>query len=1045
MSTLNTPLSRTPNQQMNLNEPPQINAQFDPRFNRQSVPGNINIAVLNQAMATLAPEHQMRLRQQPDRLGEFVAQWQRQQNAQNALANMQAGRVQGPMQPNGQLRPGQPGPGGQFNPQNAAAQLMGGQGTPQSMIAGMNPQQQQQQQMLQQQMAALGRQNMQAQIPVPPQMDHVEVPQTALHHAQMPQGIPPEIKSWGQLKAWVRANPNMAPNGIEVVWNLQRMHYQNILRNKQQQGQANIMQSGPHAPGSAPTGPQGIAAPVAPMGQMQMPMQISNGMGMTMRAPTPQEIENFRRQGGQKLAAATDEQIRNFIMRGRQQQAMQQRQVLMNRAAAANGQQISQPGMPQPNPNAIMQQMANQMPQQKPQMPESSPPAPSANNTNRPPRPSSAAPKPPQNSSPAQPPNKLKRASSDDPIEVPNPNPQSRSGPQPTQGVNQPQQPSRGMPTPAQIAAMTPEQRKKFEHVVRARQANAGASHNVTHPGNAVSQADIEKLKAIANAEQEAEARRPQQTVSMDSATKAATVEKLKETTKHLSNVMRIISQWYKITHDEARARELFRLRFRLASQFRDPGTMTTPKDSFSIPLREVEGYRGLLQRIVSDVKEWQSKQVNAAKSHDASATQPPAPTAQPTSTQGTTTPLSSANLKQQQQQLVERQHQRTSSRSSHPPAAPTSSQAPFHFGAASPHGTPVYAPKPALTQENLHIPARKKQKQNTQTPVNAQGTPGASSSPQIGKPNDVKKLPEPKQAKPALVCPEASCDRNINGFENEEALNLHTQEEHVKPLVNPLKYAQEILASVSGLDSQGRAKQPASQPSEEIAPTSVKMAPSGSKQGQTPNFKGENHSTIGTPMMRQVSMNRQGSSASHKPQSQTKASPSTKDESHVQKGRSKQGEQQPQQEAKPPADPWANSTIDPHDLAQLFQPFATGADGAISNLEAYRSITPNDTPESSKDGTSEPNSDISEGAALDISMDFDDNWQPFGPSDSDTLLDLNSFNFGGGDDDLTMFDNNDASMDANFQQTWDDLVDNSAFDKPFSLDPSSDMYSMNV
>ena len=148
---------------------------------------------------------------------------------------------------------------------------------------------------------------------------------------------------------------------------------------------------------------------------------------------------------------------------------------------------------------------------------------------------------------------------------------------------------------------------------------------------------------------------------------------------------------------------------------------------------------------------------------------------------------------------------------------------------------------------------------------------------------------------------------------------------------------------------------------------------------------------------------------------------------------------QETQQEPSPAfEDPWAN-TIDPHDLFSAFQPFASGGGGAISNMDAYRAITPNDTPESSKDsGVSEPNSDISDGVNLDINIDiFNDNWQPFGPNSADALFDINNFSMSK-DDDTMMFD--DQQPNQSFQ--WEDF-DTSTFDKPFSFDTS--MYSMNA
>jgi hypothetical protein len=426
-------------------------------------------------------------------------------------------------------------------------------------------------------------------------------------------------------------------------------------------------------------------------------------------------------------------------------------------------------------------------------------------------------------------------------------------------------------------------------------------------------------------------------------------------------------------------------------------------------------------------------KKQDAPKTQTAPSTQA---AAQPPQAAQAPTPLNAANLQQQQQQL--KMHQRSNSRSSHTPAAPTSAQPPMGFGATSPHGAPSYLNSNTLTQEKMHIPARKKQKQNS-TPVPGQGTPGSNASPQVPKAAspELKRQAEAKSQTKALTCPDADCDRSTVTFESEDALKAHNFEEHIKPLSDPVKFAQENLASGLGLDSQGNSKKPISQePAHTAAPTSAKMISGNSKQGHTPNIK-ESTSAAGTPMNRQVSMHRQGSAAGGKPNVQSNG----KDAASKPQPASKDSTKQPEAQLSATVDPWANATIDPNELYQSFQPFESGAGGAISDMNVYRSITPNDTPESSKDGVSEPNSDISEGVGLDINLDIlDEKWMPFGPTDADALFDMNNFNVNGGDDDLLMFDDDQTA--ANFG-SWDDMVDASALDKPFSFD--SNFFSMNT
>ena len=63
----------------------------------------------------------------------------------------------------------------------------------------------------------------------------------------------------------------------------------------------------------------------------------------------------------------------------------------------------------------------------------------------------------------------------------------------------------------------------------------------------------------------------------------------------------------------------------------------------------------------------------------------------------------------------------------------------------------------------------------------------------------------------------------------------------------------------------------------------------------------------------------------------------------------------------------------------------------------------------------------------------------PFGPSDTEGFFDISGFNVNG-EDDLAMFD---VDPPAVTYQSWDDMVDPSVLDKPFSFDTS--LYSMNA
>jgi hypothetical protein len=585
MANLNAPL-RTPSQQTNHPEQTQVNPNgfgqpLDPRFmqGRQPGPGNgTNTVGMNPAMlAGMPPEQQQRLANlPPEKLNEVVTKWHEQRAAQMNASNMQAGRPQMPMQANGQMRPGQQMPQpGQFTQQNAANQFMANQGqrAPQSMTAGMNPQQQL---MLQQQMAAMRPQNQMQQRNNMPQniapgqqtmaqMDGLDIPPIFQSNTNMPQGVPPDIRKWGQLKHWAAQNPNLSQDMIENVRRLQMMHYQQMVRARtQQQGQTALMQAGAQGGQMGmPTAPQGVSAPVAPMVQHQM--QMPNGLNMPgpgqMRQITQQQIQDVRNHPSGKMASATDDQIRALLMRNpqtqltpQQQQQRQLMQMQMTRMAQANNQRSLQQPQPNVNPAGPIQNISGQVSQQKQSQPSSelATPTTAAANTSRV---SQAQPNnrnPTQNSSPAQPPKNLKRASSDDVVEVPNPNSQqSRQTPHQAQAPKQiPQQPRANL-TREQIAALEPDARKKYEQFVRLSQANQVKGPTPTNPVD-------EKLRVINKEEQEKANKHPLPDLPMDQATKTQTEQLLRAIKGPLANVLKAVPKWFQITLDEQRARSFF-------------------------------------------------------------------------------------------------------------------------------------------------------------------------------------------------------------------------------------------------------------------------------------------------------------------------------------------------------------------------------------------------------------------------------------------------------------------------------------------------------
>jgi len=239
--------------------------------------------------------------------------------------------------------------------------------------------------------------------------------------------------------------------------------------------------------------------------------------------------------------------------------------------------------------------------------------------------------------------------------------------------------------------------------------------------------------------------------------------------------------------------------------------------------------------------------------------------------------------------------------------------------------------------------------------------------------------------------------------------------EEHIKPLRNPTQYVLGELADMMGLEQDGTVK-------------NIPVA-------NLPEVAAKTESTPAAVSL--TLMNRQISAAGFKSSPANSKTPKL-DESreNSQQSKNKQGE------ASYPAlataeDLWANASINPQDLLHNFQGLETGAGGAISDMSIYRSITPNDTPESSKDGNSEPNSDITEGLDLNINLDiFDSDWVPYGPGVGDELLDLSKINVNPDDD---------WPQDEESSQwfSWGDYADANMQSKPLDMGFDTSMFSM--
>lgn len=340
---------------------------------------------------------------------------------------------------------------------------------------------------------------------------------------------------------WAQQNPTMGNETQDSIKQLQKIHWQTIMRSKQQA----LQQNGGVAPGGLQQNQNPMSSMPPGMGNAPVVPNMVN-QGPPIRQPTQQEIINARNHPSGKMAAASDDQIRIFLIRqqalARQQQQQQSQMHNANMAGQINLINQSRPGQQPPNTRA-----PNQPPQSQPQAQQAKPAPPNAEaanaqNANRAGRPTpNAARNAPPSSSPAQAPkNNLKRAQSDDVIEVPNPNiqqpprPAAQSqGPVPQQMGQQPRPPM----TPAQVAALDPEARKRYEMNVRLAQGSA-------------------RLNTIMREEDEKAKNEPFIVIPMTAEQKNQVTAQLRsQLLQPLNNMSKALTRWYQITKDDERAR----------------------------------------------------------------------------------------------------------------------------------------------------------------------------------------------------------------------------------------------------------------------------------------------------------------------------------------------------------------------------------------------------------------------------------------------------------------------------------------------------------
>jgi hypothetical protein len=701
--------------------------------------------------------------------------------------------------------------------------------------------------------------------------------------------VPPNVKTWGQLKEFVQQNQqNLPPDLLDKV-----RRFQSVFIQKQNaQATANAA-PGNQLPGQLPQGP-GPNQPVmtgsqAPPAQM-IPQQPNVGPGAGMRNMnanpqnfanmgnplnvTEQELQTFKARVPQ-AQGMPPEQLRKAVMQWKISQLQKQNPALAQQAmnAMRQAQLVQQGGisnMPPQNPMApTVPQMGPQSAAMVPQLSQQL-----ANMQHQPPQ---------QQNAPANKKGQKRSGATDDVVEIPNPNQSPQKPAQNNAQQHKNQKPAMQFDAeqlknihPDKIKQMAPEQRAVMQQSMQQLQqkmqmdalkrAQSSTNQNQKaldgqHGPQAqqaaqMSQAQREQLQAQSAAQpaqvsqlkiQQQRARlaaiisevetayRKGMPQEVTDASFAEVVQKLRACREMIVKLDKMLPTAMNFVNDKM-LKQVCLERARLLGEMNLDGNINGYLSLSTQQIGEAEANirRFLMQCLAHITKMKTTSPPEQAQQNTDQAKPPPAPLA------------ATAAMA------------RTASKSgdrSKPPPAPTSAvPPPFPVSHQSPHGVPVYdGSNHGLTPDKLQLPANKRRKtgqpgSSASTPANAGTTPGSMPSPNIKmqSPDDKRRQVQPKVEPPRgperkFKCADEYCESHVTGFEREEELQAHTAETH-KQIENPLDFFLENAAAAFELDMEGNEKMP--QIDDKALLTSVKPSAAGPNmikqeslkvEGQTP------------------------------------------------------------------------------------------------------------------------------------------------------------------------------------------------------------------
>ncbi|OGM43038.1 hypothetical protein ABOM_009289 [Aspergillus bombycis] len=878
-----------------------------------------------------------------EQLTAFLMNQQRRPLNNQAMARANANQQSMPMQPN----LSQPGQGQQMvngqagNNQNMRASLnlqqqlanMSGAQAPNQMLPGqqqMTAQQRQQQQQQRQhdlyKMQLLRQQSGGLEMSPDQVKDMDRMPFPPSIHNNLPSPPPKHIKTWGQLKQWATANPQVL-GGIDLqkLVAFQKLHLNHILAQNKEGGR------NPDSGGQNPWMQMPFQGqPQQFMNQQQFqPGQQQGPINMPpMRPITGQDIQIARQRLGAQVQNYTDEQLRELLYRNRQKQLMQLAQNRAAQLAAQQGQQTPSSQQPPVTAPSATPQIKSEAQHQQPttQLNQQMQATKTQNATPGKGVKGPAAKQPPKRKIP-----------NEESADAQNTPAQKLAPPVASQGLSGSTPARPNMPfTREQLVNMTPQQRAQLEAHIRRQQGQNQTRAPISRTAAEEQWNNLpDKIRQMYN-EILVQAP-PAEPVSVTPEQNAQMSQQLRECTDMLGRMDTLVQWFSKIPNQEKNVKSLLAMRIQLMRQFK-PGPDWTINDHFTVSpeyLTMTTNYvKKLFQAMITRVSQHQNQPSGQRPSVSQGSTNVQS------STQNNMPALNASNLQQLQQQ--EEAIQRARRASSQTAVSATSAVPP--------------APMPP---QELKLPPPKKRKQSHAGPIT--GTAGTKS------PAAKQTAADAKMVATAMVgpfkCSVPQCQHHYQGFATQNALDKHVEETHrvEESIEDPLQFA---LDSFRNLVKEEDKASPESQAPKKSAGSAMDTPQVPPKVGvPSPPMKQEAGTTPitagATPVARVFSQF--GAKPTSPASNQTPRGPSAKVPSSTAKpsyskdGKKEAGKTTEQMPSLEPTieDPWTSSAVSLEAIQDTFMDFGDdsgfgfGPMDEFINADMFANTQSKDTPDS--------------------------------------------------------------------------------------------------